>query len=604
MPLAFRRHASRRSRRLALSLQSLTNKNEMNRSFCAAAAAKRRPLTLFALLMGFACSAAAQTAPPVAPPFRAGDAVKETQPPRPPTPRQAPEPEIVRQEARPLTLPKGATLMVREFRLEGAEFIPEAELQAELAPYKGRELSLAEIQEAAAKLTALYRSRGFLVARAYVPKQDATSGVLTILIIVGKYGKVSLNNQSLVKDSFLLGTFASLNGENAVSRDDLERAMLLVNDMPGAAMPKLTIGRGEARGTSDFAIDVPRGPRIQGYLLGDNLGSRFTGEYRLSGGASVNSLLGYADQLTLRGMVTDGTGIGNVGLAYAFPLLSNGLRANIGASATTYELGSTYADLDATGEAYYFDAAVSYPLLRTREESVYLSMGWAKKLLRDRIGAFNSAVSREADTGTVSARYERWGSLFGMGLYSNLTGGFTYGNLSFKDPEQEALNEASINTAGDYARLNIDWSGMLALAPSWTLYANVSLQKALLDKNLDAVEQMNLTCANCGGVKVYRETVTGDNGYMIGTELRYSLPEWVGIQHAAGVLADTGAVYLEHGDYALYSNVHLSDIGVAYYAGWGPFNTMLQLVYRIGPRDRAVAEAEDFRVRAQIGVTF
>lgn len=541
---------------------------------------------------------------PVTPNYRAGDAVKDAQPPRRPAPREAPEPEIIQQEARPLDLPRGETLMVREFRLEGAEFIPEAELQAELESYQGRALSMTEVQEAAARLTALYRSRGYLMARAYVPRQDAGTGVLTIRIIVGKYGKLMLDNQSLVDDGLLLGAFASLQGENAVSRPDLERAMLLVDDMPGAALPKLTIERGMAAGTSDFDIVVPRDQRVLGYLLGDNLGSRYTGEYRLSGGVSLNSPFGFADQLTARGMVSDGTGLVNGGAVYSFPLMDNGLRAEISAAATTYELGSVYADLDATGEAYYFESSLSYPLLRGREESLYLSLGLAKKLLRDKVGVSGLIISREAETGTVSLRHERWGSLFGMGIYSNLTGGFTYGNLDFDDAEQEAQNRAGTNTAGDYARLNIDFSATLALTPLWSLNATVSLQKALLDKNLDAVEQMNLTCSSCGGLKVYRETVTGDNGFMVGSELRYTLPEWGGIKHAAGVFADTGGVYVEHAGYTQESSVQLSDVGVGYYAGWGAFNSLVQFAHSIGPIPATVANAEDYRVRAQIGLTF
>jgi hemolysin activation/secretion protein len=585
-------------------LQPLLSITHMNRYSCSAAAAKRRLFILLALSLGCSFFSASRAAPPEIPNYRAGDAVKDAQPPRRPTPSESPEPEIVEQDTRPLVLPKGETLTVREFRLEGAEFIPEAELQAELAPYKGRALDMAEIQKAAAKITALYRSRGYPVARAYVPKQDASSGVLTLRIIVGKYGKFSLDNQSLVTDGMLLGMFESLQGDKAVSKADLERAMLLVDDMPGAALPKLTIVRGKAAGTSDFSIGVPKDQRIKGYLLGDNLGSRYTGEYRLSGGASLNSPLGFADQLNLRGMVSDGTGLVNGSASYNFPLMDNGLRAEFSASVTTYELGSIYSNLNATGDAFYFESTLSYPLLRSREESLYLAFGVAKKLLRDNIGVSNLSISREAETGTLSLRNEHWGSLFGMGLYSNVTGGFTYGNLDFDDPAQKALNKAGTNTAGDYARLNIDFSGMLSLTPLWSLNATAGMQKALLDKNLDSIEQISLTCSSCGGLKVYRETVSSDNGFMVSAELRYALPEWGGIKHAAGVFADTGGVYVERTGYALHNSVQLSDAGVGYYAGWGPFNSLVQFAHSIGPIPEAVATADDYRIRAQIGVTF
>ncbi|WP_347989757.1 ShlB/FhaC/HecB family hemolysin secretion/activation protein [Methylomonas sp. AM2-LC] len=576
---------------------------QMNRFFRSDSIANCR-LLLFVPILSFIGSAAVQAAPPVVPNYGAGEAVKDAQPLRSLTPHEAPEPEIIEQETRPLVLSKGESLMVREFRIEDSEFIPEAELQAELAPYKGRSLGMTEIQEAAAKLTALYRSRGYLVARAIVPKQDATSGVLTIRIIVGKYGKFTLDNQSLVGDDLLLGNFASLQGDNAVSRAELERAMLLIDDLPGAAMPKLTITRGKLFGTSDFGIEVPKDKRVQGYLQGDNLGSRYTGEYRLSGGTSLNSPLGFADQLNVRGLVSDGTGLVNGSTSYNFPLLDNGLRAQISASVTTYQLGSNYAKLDATGTAYYFESSLSYPLLRSREESLYLSLGLAKKLLRDTVGVSGFITAREAQTANMTVRHEQWGSLFNMGVYHNLTGAFTYGNLDYNDPERKVFNKAGVNTVGDYARFNFDFSSIISLTPLWSLNATLSMQKALINKNLDPIEQMYLTCSSCVGVKVYRETISGDNGFMVGTELRYSLPVWGSIKHSAGVFADTGGVYAEHAGFTQVSHIQLSDVGIGYYAGWGSFNSLVQFAHSIGPIPVAVTSEETYRLRAQVGLAF
>ncbi|MFA6094974.1 MAG: POTRA domain-containing protein [Candidatus Paceibacterota bacterium] len=459
----------------------------MNRIFCYAAIAMCQFCNHFIIALVFAGSGVVWAAPPVIPNYGAGNAVKDAQPLHRPEPREAQEPEIVEQETQPLTLHQGETLMVREFRLEGVEFIPEAELQAKLAPYQGRLLGLAEIQQAAAELTALYRSRGYLVARAYVPKQDATSGILTIRIIVGKYGKFTLDNQSLVNSNLLLGHFALLPEHHAVSRDDLERAMLLVDDLPGAALPTLTIRQGKLPGTSDFGISVPKDKRLSGYVLGDNLGSRFTGEYRLSGGVSVNSPLGYADQLNLRGLISDGTGLVNGNASYNFPLSDNGLRAEISAAVTTYELGSTFANLNAKGDAFFLQSTLTYPLIRSREESLYLSFGLAKKILHDTVGISGLATAREADAGTVSLRRERWGTFLGKAAYSNVTGGLTYGNLNFNDPAIKAFNRSGVNTNGDYARLNLDFFGTVSLAPLWSLNATVSLQKALLDKIYRAI---------------------------------------------------------------------------------------------------------------------
>jgi len=242
-------------------------------------------LALILASLGLSNTAFPQTPPP----YNAGNALKDAQPVPAQAPRKAPEPVIIQTEEKPLVLPAGQTLTITAFRFEGADFIPEAELQAALESYKGRALSMADIEAAAGRITALYRDRGYLVARAYVPKQDASGGTLTIRVLVGRYGKVSIKNQSLVGDGVIAGYFSRLQAEAAVSRDELEHAMLLVGDLPGASLPKLTIAAGETPGTSDFDVEVPPGKRFSGYVYGDNYGSSYTGENRLNVGANLNS---------------------------------------------------------------------------------------------------------------------------------------------------------------------------------------------------------------------------------------------------------------------------------------------------------------------------
>jgi hemolysin activation/secretion protein len=186
------------------------------------------------------------------PGYNIGDAMKQAAPPPDETRKDRTTPEtpvIVQEEEKHFSLPEGEKIFVKAFNLEGTEKADETELVALLAPYKGRDLTMAEITEAANKLTAFYRNKGYMVAKAYVPKQDATGGILTIRMIMGNYGKFSLNNTSPVKSFFLQGVFEEARGPSPiVARDSLERAMLLVRDMPGAKMPTITVAPGATPG--------------------------------------------------------------------------------------------------------------------------------------------------------------------------------------------------------------------------------------------------------------------------------------------------------------------------------------------------------------------
>src|SRR5262245_38579450 len=155
--------------------------------------------------LAVASSALAQT-PPAAPRYNIGDAVRESEESRrAPLPRATAAPVLPRLVEPPFALKDKETLLVRSFRIDGPSLVDEAEVRAILAPYEGRKLNLAEIYEAADKITTLYRSRGWLVAKAYVPAQNARGGVLRIKLVPGQYGTVTINNESLVRSSFVQG---------------------------------------------------------------------------------------------------------------------------------------------------------------------------------------------------------------------------------------------------------------------------------------------------------------------------------------------------------------------------------------------------------------
>ncbi|SFQ15134.1 Hemolysin activation/secretion protein [Variovorax sp. OK605] len=565
--------------------------------------------TLFALCL-CAIDSHGQALP--LPSYGIGDAVREAQqPPRPPAPARPPAPVIDAPQERPMNLPAGETLAVRAFRVEeGAELVPQAELQLALDPYQGRALSMAEIEQAAAKVSALYRAHGYLVARAYVPRQDASGGTLVIRVLVGTYGNFALKNRSLVRDSVLGDVFASVRGQRAaavtpvapVSRAELERAMLLVSDMPGATLPRLTVSPGEAQGTSDFDIDVGEAPRVGGYVAGDNHGSRYTGRNRLSAGLDINSPFGIADKLSFNLMGAQGGGLDNARLAYSLPLAANGLRVELAASRTSYHLGADYSDLEARGRAHTVEATFSYPLVRSREQNLSLSLNLAARQLRDEIGAVDSVSDRRVKVATFGAQHEAWGNVFGRAGYTNLSAGLTWGHLGIDDPAQRAVDCACANTLGSFARLNLRLAAGLELAKDWSANGTLSLQKALRNRNLDGSEQMGIS--GPGGVKAYREWVSGDNGYLFNLELRYALPAQEGLVHSLGVFADVGRAWQQNSNDAAGNGVRLSDVGVGYSARYRSMFARVQVARAAGARPQEFARDGRTRVLLQAGVLF
>lgn len=76
----------------------------------------------------------------------------------------------------------GPLVRIQKFLIEGATYIPTEELERTFEQYRGEQMYLGELQQAAQKLVEVYRERGRSV-RVVVPEQDIHSGTLRILVI-------------------------------------------------------------------------------------------------------------------------------------------------------------------------------------------------------------------------------------------------------------------------------------------------------------------------------------------------------------------------------------------------------------------------------------
>jgi hemolysin activation/secretion protein len=508
----------------------------------------------------------------------------------------------------PFTLKDNTKLLVRAFKVDGDNPIGDDELRPILSPYEHRKLTLAEIYEAADKVTTLYRTQGYLVAKAYVPAQDARGGVLRLKILPGKYGAVTLKNESLVRDSFVQGVIDhALAPSPFIHQDELERAMLLLSDLPGAALPRVTIGRGQQPETSDFTFSVPEARRFDGYLLGDNFGSPFTGRNRVTGGLNVNSPLGFGDRLSAFGIVSDDSHLVNGRIAYSAPLGYSGLRGEIAAYRTTYTLGGIYQDLDATGTADAVSATLSYPLLRQRDESLTISGNYTHKALNDNIFGI-SIANRNMDLGTAAISRDTSGALIGLPLVTSTTFSFTAGNVDFPDPVQRALNIAGVDTAGTFAKLDLTFNATVAFSDKLSLNTSVKAQKSLLG-NLDSSEQLGLT--GYYGVRSYDEGLAGDSGYLVTPELKFALPDIRNYRHSLGVFTDVGGVWLENASFTVLQKPYtqLNAVGLGYYAtyDYSPARQLLlkaQVAHSYGSNDGAQSYDRGTKGLLQVGLTF
>jgi len=533
------------------------------------------------------------------------DAVKSAEPPKELPNVEAPKPLSITQESREvLEADDGERTLIKDFALEDSPLEPSL-FEGVFAPHRNKELSLKDINDIGEQITKIYKEKGYMMARAVIPKQDiGEEGVLSIQVVVGRYGKISLTNGTPIADAVVKGTLEStLEKGEAIKQGDVERAILLVGDMPSAQIPKALIYEGESFGTSDFEFGVEKGERWGGYVGGDNYGSKLTGRYRLSAGLDVNAPFAIADKVSLFGMVSNKADIKNGRAAYAFPIYYDGLRGEVSYAKTDYELGEEYKGLDAVGEASIFEGALSYPLVRSQYENLYLKFSYAAKELSDEIRAVNNKIPKRIDVAALGASYDKYTTIFGLNTYVGAALNVYHGKLKIKDDAQEALNRAGADTVGSYSKADLALLLGVYVSDTVSFVGSVKAQKTLNNKNLDGTEQMSIS--GLSGVRGYPDSeYSADNGYVLGLEANYKLPPLIGIIHNVGLFFDNGRGKIENSAYTTAKNRTLSDVGLAYSAKYRDFFIKTQAARIIGGEKVESEKEYDTRLLVQVGATF
>lgn len=253
-----------------------------------------------AMVLALTCgSALAQVVPP-----DIGTTIREIEQRRPEVPQERRPSLQVDQPARPaLQTAPDARFPVREFHITGATAFPPAELLPLVREFEGRELGLADLEQAASRITNFYRERGYLVARAYVPAQEIRDGQVEIAVLEGRFSQLELRNTSRLSDDLARDTLSQAASGAVIQQAPLERDLLLLKDLAGVASAA-TLKPGAEVGTSDLVVDITPTRTFTGTLEGDNYGNRYTGSLRLGGSVAAANLAGRGDLLSIRGLVT------------------------------------------------------------------------------------------------------------------------------------------------------------------------------------------------------------------------------------------------------------------------------------------------------------
>lgn len=544
-----------------------------------------RPHRLLNFALPFALLAVCQAALAQQPPTGGG----LVPPAAPVLPRPAPE---IRIEQRAVPPPAGAAqekIVVRSLRVTGSQVYPESELLAVAGFVPGSQLSLADLQAMASRITEHYRRNGYFVAQAFLPAQTIMDNAVTIAVSEGRIGKVDLRNKSNLSDRVALATLRGVDSGDVITAPEIESRLLQLSDLPGVNV-RSTLVPGASVGTSDLIVEVDPGRRVTGSIDADNAGNRYTGENRIGATVNLNNPLGLGDVLSLRAL-TSGSGLQYGRLSYQLQVG----RGTVGVaySHLDYELGKEFAPLRANGTAEIASVFGRYPVLRSRDDNVYLQLAFDAKSFADRIDSIPSVTDRKVRV-LMASVYGDHRDGFGGGGVNSYFLTWSAGDLDIETPAARAADATTARTQGHYNKLSFNAMRLQRMGSGpFSLYGAINGQ--LASKNLDVSEKMGLGGMN--GVRAYPEgEAYADQGYLVTLEARLDLPgllQKVPGQVQLVAFVDAGSVTINKNPWAPGDNRRtLSGAGVG--VNWAdPGNFLVRAYYARKLGDDVALSAPD-----------
>lgn len=399
------------------------------------------------------------------------------------------------------------------------------DFKAVVNPYIGKRMLLKNLRQLQRDIIIYCRHKRRPVVDVILPEQDLTNGVLQLLFIEGRLGKVVVENpgKKWFNDKKIANKVRLKPGEPIDSKRLLDDVNWL-NNSPFRQVDVM-LKQGQKLGESDVALKVTDRIPFRAYVGYEDSGTALTGRDRYLGGFNWANVTGF-DELwnyqymmdTAGDLMRAHAGSVVIPLPWRHTLTINGAYVHAKADFS----GTTFAALSQEARSWQTGFRYGVPLptvevTRVGQFSQQVTGGFDFKRSNNNL-EFGGAVVSPSDTeifqfegGYSCALGDPFGQTsFGLEVY------YSPGNWSDKNTSAEFQNlRAEAQACYMYGRLNLERLTKLPCNFSWVLNASTQLT----DKRLMPSEEIGL-----GGYQTVRgydeRVINGDQGWFVSNELR------------------------------------------------------------------------------------
>ena len=267
------------------------------------------------------------------------------------------------------------TFELKKIVTDASAVLTDAELDAIIKPYEGKQVQLNDIYAIVDKINALYNDKGYVTCRAFLPPQTITDGTVKLLLVEGRTGSTIVNNNKYTKTKYITNRMHLAKGEIANIKQ-LNKDLLLFNATNSTQL-RIMMKAGTEPGTTDYEITAYEPMRDTWTIFEDNAGSDTSGEYRTGLFFNTKSLSGHCDALSLGTVISEGTKAANV--MYSRSLGRSGTKMNLVYSTNAVEVvKGDYEDM-IKGHANSYAIGFTQPIVVNETTRTELSLDYNRQ---------------------------------------------------------------------------------------------------------------------------------------------------------------------------------------------------------------------------------
>jgi len=405
----------------------------------------------------------------------------------PPAPKSVPGPARTQMQAQPK--PAGSEkimFVLKGIQLKGVTVFSEQELNKIWAPYVGQKISVAKLYDFASQITQKYANAGYALSFAFLPEQQIDNNAVVIQVVEGYVSSVHFVGDAVrnghPRAPMIERMAQKITQSKPLKTADLERYLLLMNDLPGTIAqatfsPSKTMING-----SDMQIDVSYKPVALEATI-DNELAPLLDRWNMGAGATVNGVFTGSDALHVKQTCGLKCDIFNyMTLGWSTYVGTEGLKLSIDATKTTEtaQEGLLKA-LDFNGKDESVQLQASYPILRSRQQSMNVvgSFDYANSqtkifagtFTRDRVRTVGLAANYDFADRTAATNFAQLG----------LKQGLPYFDATDKDDplRSRAFGSSEYTNLEFYASREQPLAIIMPSLSNFSLFASTRMQKAL-----------------------------------------------------------------------------------------------------------------------------